>query len=236
MSHRYKIALKNPGAHLFEVTLNVAEPDASGQEFRIPAWIPGSYLIRDFARNLVSIRAESHGHEIELLKTDKSSWQAAACEAPLTIVYEIYAYDLSVRGAHFDTTHAYFNGPSVFLAVVGQEQAACELEICPPSAPIGKGWRVATSMRATSADKYDYGLYAADDYAELIDHPVEIGDLLIGEFEAGGIPHSIAVRGNAKVDMARICRDLATLCEHHMTLLGKPADLDRYLFLCLCCP
>ncbi len=50
MSHRYKIALKNPGAHLFEVTLNVAEPDASGQEFIIPAWIPGSYLIRDFAR------------------------------------------------------------------------------------------------------------------------------------------------------------------------------------------
>lgn len=236
MPHHYKIVLKDPGAHLFEVTLVVAAPESDGQQFRIPAWIPGSYLIRDFARNLVSIRAESQGQEIELLKIDKSSWQAAACEAPITIVCEIYACDLSVRGAHIDTTHAYFNGPSVFLAVVGQEDSACELEICPPSAPIGEGWQVATSMRAAKAEKYGYGFYTAANYAELIDHPVEIGDLLIDEFEVGGIPHAIAVRGNVRADMARICRDLATLCEHHMTLLGRPADLDRYLFLLLVLP
>ena len=232
-AHQYRIVPKDPGAHLFEVTLIVAHPDPAGQEFRIPAWIPGSYLIRDFARNLVSIRAESEGHEVGLLKLDKSSWQSDVCEAPITIVCEIYAYDLSVRGAHLDTTHAYFNGASVFLAVVGQENNVCELEICPPAAPHGKGWRVATSMHSRTAEKYGYGGYSATDYADLTDHPVEIGNLLIGEFEAEGIPHAIAVRGNARVDMARICGDLTTLCEQHMKLLGKPADLDRYLFLLL---
>lgn len=236
ITHQYKIVPKDPGAHLFEVTLTVAEPDPSGQEFRIPAWIPGSYLIRDFARNLVSIRAESQGSEIGLLKLDKSSWQSDACEAPITIICEIYAYDLSVRGAHLDTTHAYFNGPSVFLAVVGQENLACELEICAPPAAHGEHWRVATSMQIRTAEKYGFGVYSVADYAELIDHPVEIGDLLIGEFEADGIPHAIAVRGHDHVDMARICSDLTTLCEQHMRLLGKPADLDRYLFLLLVLP
>ena len=69
ITHQYKIVPKDPGAHLFEVTLTVAKPDPSGQEFRVPAWIPGSYLIRDFARNLISIRADSEGPEIALLKS-----------------------------------------------------------------------------------------------------------------------------------------------------------------------
>lgn len=235
-THRYRIVPKDAGAHLFEVSLTVANPDPKGQLFRLPAWIPGSYLIRDFARNLVSIRAESEGREIELIKQDKSSWQSGVCDAPLTVVYEVYAYDLSVRGAHLDTTHAYFNGPSVFLAVVGQETHACELEICPPPATIGEHWRVATAMQTAGAETYGFGRYRAADYAELIDHPVEIGELLIGEFEVDGIPHAIAVRGKARVDMARICSDLTTLCAQQMQLLGKPADLDRYLFLLLVLP
>ena len=231
--HRYTITPTDPGAHLFEVRLSVAAPDPAGQVFRIPAWIPGSYLVRDFARNVVSIRAESEDRVLETTKLDKSTWQCEPCEAPLTLVLEIYAFDLSVRGAHVDTTHAYFNGPSVFPEVIGQAEVACEVEICPPPASFGKGWRVATSMASAGAEQYGYGLYRTADYGELIDHPVEIGDLLIGEFEAGGAAHAIAVRGHPKVEMARICKDLSALCNEHMKLLGRPDDLDRYLFLLL---
>ena len=231
--HRYSIVPKNPEAHLFEVTVRVAVPDAAGQLFTFPAWIPGSYLIRDFAKHVVGIRAESEGRDVGLLKTDKSSWQAEPCDGPLALTVEIYAHDLSVRGAHLDTTHAYFNGPSVFPAVVGQETTPCDVDIAPPPAPLGATWRVATSMRAKTAERYGYGVYEVADYAELIDHPVEIGELLIGEFEVAGIPHAIAVRGHARVDVGRICTDLATLCAQHHALLGAPADLDRYLFLLL---
>lgn len=233
--HRYRIVPKNPGAHLFEVTLTVAEPDPYGQVFTLPAWVPGSYLIRDYARHVVAIRAVSDDLEIELTKLDKSRWQAAPVHGPLAVIAEIYAYDLGVRGAHLDTTHAYFNGACVFLQVVGQESVACEVEIEPPPR-IGHNWRVATSMAAKSAERYGFGTYAADGYDELIDHPVEIGDLTIGEFEAGGIPHAIAIRGHARADMARICHDLTTLCEQHLKLLEPPRDLDRYLFLLLVLP
>lgn len=233
MTLHYTIVPKNPAAHLFEVRVRVPKPDPVGQAFAYPAWIPGSYLIRDFARNVVSIRAESGGEEVGLTKTDKSSWQADPCEDELLLITEIYAQDLSVRGAHLDTTHAYFNGPSVFPAVLGQENAACELDIVAPPSPVGAGWRVATSMKSKTAERYGYGLYEADDYDALIDHPVEIGDLQIGEFDVNGIPHAIAVRGHPRVDMARICRDLVTVCEQHHSLLRPPADLDRYLFLLL---
>jgi len=90
---------------------------------------------------------------------------------------------------------------------------------------------VATAMRRDGAEAYGFGRYCAADYDELIDHPVEIGQLTVGEFEVAGIPHAIAIRGNVRVDMARLCHDLQTLCERQIGFLGRPADLDRYLFL-----
>ncbi len=230
-SHRYRISPQNPAAHLFEVRLTVASPDPEGQVFAMPAWIPGSYMIRDYARNVVAIRAESDGLDVPLTKLDKSSWRAAPVQKSLTLVAEIYAYDLSVRGAHLDNTHAYFNGPCVFFAVRGQEDLPCEVEIVPPVGEAASEWRVATSMRRKGADPYGFGTFEADDYAELIDHPVEAGHLSIGEFEANGIPHAIAIRGKTRVDMGRLCNDLQTLCERHMALLGVPEGFDRYLFL-----
>ena len=225
--HLYRISPANPTAHLFELTLTVANPDPTGQLFVFPAWIPGSYLIRDLARNVISMRAEADGAEIGLTKVDKSSWQADACVAPLTIVAEIYAFDLSARGAYLDTTRGFFDGACVFPAVVGQESLECRLEIAPPPPTIGGDWRVATSMRALDAERYEFGSYVTDDYAELIDHPVEMGNIHFGEFEAAGIPHAIAVTGEMHIDMARICHDLSQICEHQLAFLGKPADLDR---------
>lgn len=227
----YSIEPVNPGAHLFKVSVKVNDPDPAGQAFRLPAWIPGSYVIRDFARNVVSAVASADDEPVALEKTDKSTWLAAPVSGPLVVTIEVYALDLSVRGAHLDTTHAYFNGPCVFLQVLGQEALACELDIRPPAGCIGRDWRVATAMRRDGAERYAYGRYAADDYWDLIDHPVEIGELTIGEFEVDGIPHAIAVRGHAPVDIGRLSRDLATVCRQHHRLLGAPASLDRYLFL-----
>ncbi len=151
MPHRYQIEPVDPAAHLFEVRLRIEAPDPDGQQLRMPAWIPGSYMIRDYARNVIEIRAESSGKPVALNKLDKSTWQAAPTEAPLTVVARVYAYDTSVRGAHLDTTHGFFNGTCCFLEVVGQEDERCDLEILPP--PHTAAWQVATSMRVSGAER-----------------------------------------------------------------------------------
>ena len=230
-AHQYRISPINPTAHIYEVTVTVAKPDSAGQEFAMPAWIPVSYMIRDYAKHVVAIRAESDGREVALEKLDKSRWRAAATDRALTLTLEIFAHDESVRGAHLDATHGFFNGTCVFPAVVGQEAQRCDVEIVAPEPPYGKDWRVATSMRRDGAAEYGFGRYTAADYAELIDHPVECSALSIGEFEVGGIPHAIAIRGKTRVDMARLCRDLQKVCEQQVSFLGAPTDLDRYLFL-----
>jgi predicted metalloprotease with PDZ domain len=230
-AHRYSIRPLELSAHLFEVRLTVANPNPAGQIIAMPAWIPGSYMIRDYARHVVAIRAEADGVGLKLSKLDKSRWEAGSTDRAVTFVLEIYAHDESVRGAHLDNTHAYFNGTCVFPAVEGQEDIECLVDIMAIDSPDAKDWRVATSMSRAGAEQYGFGAYVASDYAELIDHPVEIAKLTIGEFRAGGIPHMIAIRGNTKADMARLCHDLEKLCSFHMQMLGKPDDLDRYVFL-----
>ncbi|MDX1406047.1 MAG: PDZ domain-containing protein [Woeseiaceae bacterium] len=228
-AHYYKITPKDPGAHIFEVTVTVEKPDPNGQVFSMPAWVPGSYMIRDLARHVVSIRAQANGADIGLEKIDKSSWRTEASKSAITLTAEIFAYDLNVRGAHLDTTHGFFDGACVFPAVSGQQDLPCELEIRPP--PADDDWRVVTSMRSRTAEKYGFGKFTAEDYAELIDHPVEMGKLQIAEFEVSDIPHIFAVRGHVHFDIARVCHDLATVCTYQLQLMGKPKGFDRYVFL-----
>ncbi len=77
---------------------------------------------------------------------------------PLELSYEIYAWDLSVRGAHLDATHAYFNGTSVFMRVEGQDRRPCRVEIRQLEGERYANWRVATSMTRAEAPEWGFGV------------------------------------------------------------------------------
>jgi predicted metalloprotease with PDZ domain len=227
----YTIVPARPEAHLYRVTCTVADPDPSGQRFALPAWVPGSYMVRDFARHVVSIRAASRNRAVALEKLDKHTWRVEPVAGPLAVSCEVYAWDLSVRGAHLDARHAFFNGSCVFLRVLGQETAPCELEIVRPDGARYRNWRVATAMARKGAKPYGFGGYLASDYDELIDHPVEMGEFTLASFRAGGVPHDIVITGRHAADTRRLQRDLKRLCGHHMRFFGGPAPMKRYVFL-----
>jgi predicted metalloprotease with PDZ domain len=229
----YHISPFNPAAHLFRVTLTIREPDPLGQKLVLPAWIPGSYMIRDFARNIISISASSEGQVVELKKLDKHSWQGAPVSGPLVVCYEVYAWDLSVRGAHLDVTHGFFNGTSVFLRVTGQENRPVLVAVEAPPAEVATGWRVATSMPVRAVDDAGFGFYQACGYERLIDYPVEMGRLVELEFSAADIPHRIVLSGKIlNLDGNRLGRDLAAICAQHAAMFGE-LPVDAYLFLAM---
>ncbi len=236
----YSIVPANPAAHHFEVVCTIAEPDPSGQRVALPAWIAGSYLIRDFARHVIAISAESAGATVALTQLDKHSWQAAplAHGAPLTLRCTIYACDLSVRGAHLDESHAFFNGTSVFLRVAGQEDRPCLVELKPPRARSDEScdWQVATALAPASGEKGcakrgGFGLYRAGSYDELVDHPVEMGRFTRVKFVACGVRHEVAISGRHDCDLDRLAADLKRICEWQIRFFGEPAPVRRYTFL-----
>jgi predicted metalloprotease with PDZ domain len=232
---RYTITSNDCAAHLFDVTLTIAAPAADGQIVSLPAWIPGSYMIREFARNIVGIRAESGGKKVALKKRDKHTWQASPCAGPLTLSYQVYAWDMSVRTAHLDQTHAFFNGSSVFLRAHGQESQPHVVDIVRPTGDAYKRWRVATALPELKAKRYAFGSYVAGDYDELIDHPVELGEFALATFEAHGVPHDVVMTGKvANLDMARLCADLKKICEAQIAFFepkSKRAPMSRYAFM-----
>lgn len=234
----YRIAAAEPAAHRFHVSCTVPAPDPEGQRFALPAWIPGSYLIRDFARHVVAIRAEADGRPVGLEKTDKQTWRAAPLRPgrTLTVHCEIQAGDLSVRGAYLDPTRAFFNGSSVFLRVLGQEDRPCRVMIEAPAGAAFADWQLATAMEPArgepgAARRNGFGLYRAADYDELIDHPVALGHFARASFKACGVPHEIAISGRHDADLARLTDDLARVCTWQIQLFGEPAPMRRYLFL-----
>lgn len=233
----YAIVGKDLSAHLFQVTLTVAAPAPDGQVFALPAWIPGSYMIREFARNIVQIRAECNGKAVALAKLDKHSWRAAPVAGALTLHYEVYAWDLSVRAAHLDQTHGFFNGTSVYLRVLGQDEVAHVVDIQRPADPAAAGWRVATALPELKAKRYGFGTYVAANYDELIDHPVELGDFALATFKAHGVPHDIVISGRVpNLDLARLSADLKAVCETQIAFFEpktKRAPMDRYVFMTL---
>ncbi len=230
----YRITPTDPAAHLFEIELRIDRPDPDGQCLTMPAWIPGSYMIRDFARHIVRIEASSGDQTVSLQKVDKQTWQAEPCAGRLLVRYQVYAWDLSVRGAHLDQTHGFFNGTSVFLAVTGQTEAPVSVDIARPAAADLRDWRVATTLPAAGAKVWGFGKYQAADYDELIDHPVEMGRFRTVGFKAGGAQHEIVVTGADQVDMDRLARDLQPICRAQARLFDPAkgrAPIDRYLFL-----
>ena len=224
--------------HRFRVKLHIANPDPDGQILEMPAWIPGSYLIRDFSKHIESIEAFTNGKNIKpvsLDRIDNDRWCLPQNCAAVDIITTVYAFDSSVRAAYLDTERAFFNASSLCLAVKGQEQLPCSLAIVAPEVASADHWSVQTSMRSVKTDSQGFGFYLAKDYEDLLDHPVAMGEFQIVQWKSNGIPHRMAIQGCVNlIDSEKLADDLQAICTATMNLFepqSKKAPFNHYLFL-----
>lgn len=228
---QYQVSLAKAAEHIFLVRCTIPAPSPDGQRLSLPGWIPGSYLVRDYARHVLRLSAHGDGKPLAVSKMDKASWQVEACQGVLELEYEVYACDLSVRGAYLDTRRGFFNGVCLFLEVADQQQARHEVSIERPVNAGAGAWKVATAMDPIAVDEAGFGAYRSADYDELIDHPFEISDFRSGEFEVAGVRHEIVLAGRESADLERLCSDLPRVCETHRQMFDDELPMGRYLFL-----
>ena len=239
----YRVECADPHAHLFGVTLTIEAP-AAQQRVSLPVWIPGSYLIREFAKNLQGLRATQGRRKPALTQLDKCSWLVECTPGqPLVLNYQVCAYDNSVRTAWLDAERGFFNGTSVCLRVEGQTESPHAMEIVAP-AHVGDDsarWSCATALVPLKADRHGFGSYIASGYDELADSPVEMGAFWSADFEACGVPHRFVVAGAAaSFDGDRLIADTKAICEAEMRFWhgdkvgkrgGPKPPIDRYVFM-----
>lgn len=211
MTLRYTIKA-NPAAGTYLVELEVNARDEL--LLRMPAWLPGSYMIRDMAAEVQSIEILCGSKKQSIQKIDKSTWRAKLNEKlqKVRIRYEVFAQDPSVRRAYLDDERGFITFSSLCLLPVGFEAAPVEVDIRKPKNKVN--WKVASSLQTLDIDSDGFGLYSATDYDELIDSPVELGSWQSLKFKAYGVEHRIILSGKVPpFDKTRLINDVKRCTE-----------------------
>ena len=227
MPVRYRVEIADLHAHHFRVTLSLPRP-AAQQRVSLPVWAPGSYMVRDFSRHLSALQAHQGQQALDIEPIDKACWQVRCTgRASLVISCLVYAFDRSVRGAFLDATRGFFNGSSLLLRAHGHEHLEHRLEL----GSLPAQWAVATAMAPTGRRRY-----SAANYADLIDHPFELGRFWRDSFVAGGAVHELVVSGALpSFDGRRLLDDTRRICEQQLRFWHGAVDVDapfsRYVFL-----
>ena len=230
----YRIEVADVHAHLYGVTLTIAQPSAN-QRVSLPVWIAGSYMVREFSKQLMGLQAHQSGQKVDITQLDKCTWDIASqSDAPLVLRYQVHAYDDSVRTAWLDAQRGFFNATSLCLQVQNQSQSVHQLELVAPEHT--RAWRVATGLTAVKTNPKGFGIYSAANYDELADCPVEMGDFWSGEFKACGVTHQFVVAGATPAfDGEHLLRDAQKICE---TAIGfwhgqqrSKIPFKRYVFM-----
>lgn len=225
----YQLSITDITAHLVAVELRFTPQTNDSILLSLPSWIPGSYMVRDFAKHLHSIEAFDDAGVLMVQQLDKQSWQLNHNQHPLTVRYKVYAFDLSVRGCYLDDQLAILNPAALCLEVKGMEAEPINLTVVTPEC---LDWQVATGLtRGRGTQALNCGLYHADNYQQLIDTPLMLGKLDMAEFDVCGVPHYLVLAGHEQVDLERFKAELQRIClQQQQVFGGLPTDLKHYWF------
>ena len=237
----HNIRVDSAEAHLFGVHLRISSPKKQ-QRLRLPVWIAGSYLVREFSQHLQALTAKQGRTPCQITQCSKNEWLVESDgKRPLELNYQIYAFDASVRTAFLDNTRGFFNPTSLCLQVVGGEDEIQTISVERPTAPAFNAWRLSTALPARQIDARGFGRYTARNYGELADSPFTLGDFYVSRFKVSGVPHELVVTGIGNhtapgFDVKKLVADTRRICETEITFWhGKQPQrqlpFDRYVFM-----
>jgi predicted metalloprotease with PDZ domain len=196
-------------------------------------------MIRDFCQNIHLLEALSPTNEKRpISQIDKQTWLVRNAGSGLEISYQVYAFDLSVRGAYLFDEYAFFNGTSTFLEVQEfTENSTAPISVQIVNNQLARNWQMCTSLKQQSvveSQGHATHYFSCDDYQELIDHPVLLGLVEKHTFEVAGTRFHLVFSGKTEADVERICNDLKPLCKHHLDLFNGLPEKDYWFITLLC--
>jgi predicted metalloprotease with PDZ domain len=221
----YKLAMPKPQDHYFQVEMELKDFKEKSIEIKMPVWAPGSYLVREFAKNVNMVYAfDENGKALKVQKKTKNTWSIDKGKAKsVKVNYEVYAFELTVRTSFLDLTHGFVSGSGVFMYVNGHQNRKGTLEVVPY-----KDFKVvSTGLPKSAAGKFTYEF---ENYDQLADCPIEIGNQEVFDFMAAGVKHTVAMYGEGNYDVEQLKVDMARICEAATNVFGENPNKD-YLFI-----
>lgn len=224
MNIKYTLSFPEPHTHYAEVELHISDIVAEELWLKMAVWTPGSYLIREFQKNIDFVECHANGEIQRLEKCDKNTWKVSTENvSSVRIKYRTYCFEYSVRTNFVDETHAQINGAPTFLYLEGYEHLPAVIEIKP-----FQTWQhISTALPVKDTDKW---VRIAANLDELIDSPIEIGNHTSYFFEAAGVSHELAIYGQSNCNIEKLISDLKSIVEVETAIFGSHPCKD-YVFI-----
>ncbi|MES2388738.1 MAG: PDZ domain-containing protein [Bacteroidota bacterium] len=221
---RYTLSVTEPHSHYFDVEMRLSGLSAAETDINMAVWTPGSYLVREYAKNVEAFKAESAGAALPFDKINKHTWRIKNGKATeIVISYKVYAFELTVRNAYVDAVHAYLNPASVLMYPAGLTDLPSTLTIRPLA-----GWKViSTPLKPAGADKWTFSV---PDWDTMVDSPIEMGNHTVLNFTSSGVEHKVAMFGDAVYDAEKLKRDMKLTTEAAASIVGEHPSPD-YTFI-----
>jgi predicted metalloprotease with PDZ domain len=226
----YSLRMPKPQNHYFEVEMVVSDFKDEELEIKMPVWAPGSYLIREFAKNVNLVKAfDESGKALEVVKKNKNTWNIKKGNAKkVKINYEVYSFELSVRTSFLDLTHGFVSGSGIFMYVEKLKEKAGSLDVF----PFKDFKKVSTALKKNPENIQSDNTFSFkfDSYDELVDCPIEIGNQVIFDFMSEGVKHTVAIFGPGNFEVEKLKKDMARITSTATKVFGENPNKE-YTFI-----
>ena len=223
----FTVSMPRPHTHLFDVEITIKHTANGPQEERLvmPVWTPGSYMIREFERNVQDFAAtDAAGKPLNWEKTNKNTWRIVTNGArEWHVTYRVYANELSVRTSELNSEHAFWNNANLLMYLEGFLKSPSTVRVLAPDV-----WKVATGLPAVPGQK---NTFRADDFDILYDSPFEASNFKTIVFNVKSVPHRIVIDGAGNYDPDRMRRDVQKIVETQVELMGGEVPYRDYTFI-----
>ena len=220
----YELSMPKPQNHYYHIKMELNDFNQKELNISLPVWAPGSYLVREFSKNINLVKAfDEKGNPLEIKKTRKNSWSIKkGNKQNVVIKYEVYAFELSVRTSFLDLTHGFVSGSGVFMFVEGHLDISGKLKVIPY-----EGFSKVSTSLPKAKEKFTYNY---SDYDQLVDCPIEIGNQIVFEFNAAGVKHTVAIYGDGNYVIEDLRNDMTKIIEEETKVFGQNPNKE-YLFI-----
>jgi len=220
----YTVTFPQAQAHYVDIEMTITNLKQPDLVLKMPIWTPGSYLIREFAKNIEGFNASTNGKTIAFKKTRKNWWSINTQGLTnVKVSYSIYCNEISVRTSTVDASHGFLSTTGIFMYPEGMLQASSTIHIIPY-----QGWnKISTSLEVVGNDPFTLH---APNYDILFDSPIEVGTQDVFGFKAAGVNYEVCMVGGGSYDKERLKKDMAKIVEQETAVYGENPN-KHYVFI-----
>ncbi len=220
----YKVSFPKPETHYVKIVMEIDNPKGNFIDFKMPVWTPGSYKVREFARNVEQVSASSQTENLLVEKVTKNVWRVQLKKgiSKLSFEYKVYAFEYGVRTSYVDQFQAFLHGGSAFMYAEGFQNQKCKISFSTPE--LWKQITVALPEIGTNS-------FEAENFDLLADSPFALGNHEIISFEVSGVKHRVAMLGEGNYDAQKIKKDFAQIAEKEVAMIGEHPSPEYVFFI-----